>query len=203
MNQSSLSWAVPAILLFLFGSCLALMVALPTIPPRHDVLLDSLSSALHQVDQLSDSFMEVGSEQRHSVAALARQGQQVGERLAALGRMPGQAALSARVRGEFDDAFRQAMQARLAVAQAPQDPIAALAAAQPFFAPLQGDLQHEYMAAQGRWFDRAELSAQRQRRALGLALVGVALVSAGLAFLLRRAQRGLGGRRRRVQVRAL
>jgi len=158
-------------------------------PKRHDPILECLNGAIQQVGQLNDGFRDVGSNQRHSLAALAQQEQQVSLRLRALGVLPGQAGLSSRLTQEFDGSYRKAMQARLAVALAPDDPMAALAAAQPFFYELQNDLQQEYMNAQERWLDSAYARSNSMRRAVVIIAASVVLVAAGLAFLIWRLAR--------------
>ena len=191
MRIQRLRWAVPAIAFLLFAIGLAMMVATPTMPQRPDPALACIDGALAQVEQLGDGFMALGGDQRHSVAALAQQGQRVRQKLRALGVLPGQGMLSVRLSEQFETAFRQAMQARLAVAEAPGDPVAALAAAQPFFASLQADLQEERMAAQGRWFDGALASRGAMHRVLLLTIAVAALLGCGLALLAWRFVHGL------------
>jgi len=191
MKIQRLRWAVPAIAFLLFAIGLAMMVATPAIPQRPDAALACIDGALTLVEQLGDDFMDLGGGQRHSVAALAQQGQRVRLKLRALGALPGQGVLSVRLGEQFEAAFRQAMQARLAVAETPGDPVAALAAARPFFASLQADLQEQRLAAQGRWFDSAWASRSAMRRALALTVAVAALLGCGLALLAWRFVHGL------------
>jgi len=191
MRIQRLRWAVPAIAFLLFAIGLALMVATPAMPQRPDPALDCIDGALTQVEQLGDGFMDLGGGQRHSVAALAQQGQRVRLYLRALGALPGQGMLSVRLSEQFEAAFRQAMQARLAVAEAPGNPVTALAAAQHFFASLQANLQEERVAAQGRWFDSALASRSAMRRALALTVAVAALLGCGLVLLAWRFVHGL------------
>lgn len=196
LNLPRLRWSFPATAFLLLAFGLALMIAMPTMPQRPDPALNGIDAVLDQVSQLSDSFMDRSGSRRHSLAALSQQGQQVRNRLQALGGLPGQAELAARLGHQFEQSFRHAMQARLAVADAPDDAVVAQAAAQPFFAALQADLQQERLAAQERWFDSAWDSRDAMHRALLLTSAVAALVASGLALLAWRSVRDFRALRR-------
>jgi methyl-accepting chemotaxis protein len=176
--------ALPVIAVILFGIGLAAMVyvnmgSIKNLNAKvgaHHALLSQLGTLAQDIEGLGDDLLAAPGSEGRGLESLALKAKRVRDQLTALGKVPENKVLAARLTEEFDIWYRPAMQARLMHALEPGDRDAAIIVFEEHYKILQDDLQQARLETLQQFAESAASSYGGSSRAVLIVLAAALLL---------------------------